>query len=129
MNPTHFSGLRMLKILGRFLGLGQKGTKKPLKGATAQKSESPTRFYVYAHQSLEGNVFYIGKGTGRRGLVRGRGPVWQSYGDERLKGKYKVQIIRDNLSEDDALDLQQEIMAFYGDKLINQQNMSRGLDI
>jgi hypothetical protein len=63
------------------------------------------RFYVYVHRRKDtGEVFYVGKGTLYRLISKhGRSKVWHSVADhcEWVAEKYK-----DNLTEDEALDLE-----------------------
>ena len=50
-------------------------------------------FYVYVHRDLEGNIFYVGKGCGQRAMSTDRHPVWTRYVEERLAGKYNVEVL------------------------------------
>lgn len=71
------------------------------------------RFYVYAHFSkTDGAVFYIGKGTGNRYIStnKSRSVKWREY--TKLNGWYSV-ILYDNLTEIDALSLENEMILRY----------------
>ena len=97
--------------------------KEPIKG------ESPRSFYVYFHRDSHGNIFYIGKGTARRAWSKDRNPVWKKYVTERLGGKYEVEIYRDSLNEDDAEELEAELIGEYGEQLVNWFNPRRNFDL
>jgi len=67
----------------------------------------PNRFYVYGHYDLDGNLFYIGKGTARRAWVVADRPIkW----NEIANGGYSVKILHDKLTEDDALKIETELI-------------------
>lgn len=123
----------MKDALRRWLGLANTPAEVPAPSASTRPSPAdatvPRGCYVYAHESLDGDVFYIGKGTGRRAWVRGRDMLWELYVTERLGGEYRVRVLEDGLSEDEALEQEEAWMAHYGDALVNRQNMSRGLDM
>lgn len=87
------------------------------------------KYYVYVHETLSGEVFYMGKGTGDRAWRKGRDLNWNLYVEKHLRNEYKVRIVLENLSENQALIEEETLMARYGDQLVNRQNMSRGLDI
>lgn len=83
-------------------------------------------FYVYGHFDKEGNIFYIGKGTGRRAWSKkNRHSVWEYYVQKCLLNYYKVEIFKDDLEEDTALEIEEELIAHYGKQLINWQNYGR----
>ena len=69
------------------------------------------RFYVYKHIRLDNNsCFYIGKGTGKRSNVRKR----NDHHDRIIKNiDYKIVIVKDNLTEKEALDLEKELIRHY----------------
>ena len=77
------------------------------------------RFYVYAHLKPDGEVFYIGKGTNKR--------AWDKYQRNRhwkiIYQKYglKVTIVRRELSEKDAFDLELRLIKYFRNlgKLVN----------
>jgi len=85
-------------------------------------------FYVYVHLDPSGAVFYVGKGTGRRAWLYGRDPLWNLYVSQTLRDQYQVQIIASGLTEEDAIDREDDLMRKYGDQLINRQNMGRTMD-
>lgn len=71
-------------------------------------------FYVYAHRkATTGEIFYIGKGTGRRAHKRQRGAMWRSI---VKKHGLKVEIIQDGLQEWYAFELECDLIALHGRK-------------
>lgn len=78
------------------------------------------RYYVYTHSDLEGNVFYVGKGTKRRAWDKNRGKFWKQ--KVKVSGGYEVDIPFDNLTEEEALDLEAVLIETYGiDNLVNRK--------
>ena len=78
-------------------------------------------FYVYLHKRLiEGTVFYVGKGKNKRAwTTKSRNPHWQHVVDKH--GGFDVEILKDKLTEQEAFELEAEIIAQYGmDNLTNQ---------
>lgn len=105
---------------------GDYQSRKPSPTASQEK---PRGYYVYGHYDLEGNLFYVGKGTGRRAWNESkRHYYWHLHVEENLKGKYKVVILEDNLSSDEAEDIEDDWMYQEGDNLLNWSNMHRGSD-
>ena len=51
-------------------------------------------FYVYVHKDLEGKIFYVGKGTGKRGAAKARNAYWKRYVEEHLGGNFEVEIVK-----------------------------------
>lgn len=71
-------------------------------------NSNSTRFYVYFHLKPDGQIFYIGKGSGRRAWSKNlRNKHWWN-----VVNKYGlvVQIYEDNLLEEDAFDLEAELI-------------------
>ena len=93
------------------------GTRKRLVNAAAPRSttfmtKACMDFYVYAHRkATTGEIFYIGKGTGRRAQKRQRGAMWQSIVN---KHGLIVEIIQDGLQEWAAFELEQDLIALHG---------------
>jgi len=85
-------------------------------------------YYVYAHRDLSRNIFYIGKGTGRRAWSKDRDIVWKRYVNERLGGQYEVEILTNNLSEPEAESLECELINEHGHNLVNWTNPGRQFD-
>lgn len=71
------------------------------------------RFYVYAHRRKDTDVIsYIGKGAGRRAWARsGRNSLWSNI--DRAHG-FNVEIIRAGLTEEDAFEVEREMIAQLG---------------
>lgn len=89
---------------------------------------APPGFYVYGHFTPAGELFYVGKGTGYRAWARGRHSVWHYYVTKRLGGAFNVSILKDGLDEDTAVDLEEQLIAEYGDRLVNWINPGRGFN-
>jgi hypothetical protein len=99
----------------------------PIRSENANQIK-PRRSYVYAHTDSDGSVFYIGKGVGRRAWAKDdkrRHYYWHRYIEINLDGDYSIEILNDNLSNDQAENIEQEWISYYGDKLINWVNMGR----
>jgi hypothetical protein len=65
-------------------------------------------YYVYAHYTEKGELFYIGKGKNDRAWhKRGRNNYWTKI---TKKYKYEVKIIEDNLDEQQALILEVQLI-------------------
>jgi hypothetical protein len=78
--------------------------------------------YVYGHYDNQGNVFYIGNGIGDRAFAkstRDRHATWFYYVNKYLKGQYEVKIIKDNLTNEEAEELEAELILKYSKQLIN----------
>lgn len=91
-------------------------------GAAVDQHCKPGKFYVYTHKDKDGTVFYVGKGTGNRAHSRERSPEWLEYLDKRSGGKFSVEIVRDGISEEDALEIEDVVMKMHGGTIINRQN-------
>jgi hypothetical protein len=83
---------------------------------------------VYAHVDDAGNIFYVGKGEGRRAWSADRHPLWHRYVDKHLGGKYQVRILKDDLSVQKAEEVEAEWIAQCSDSLVNWQNIGRATD-
>ena len=88
----------------------------------------PRGSYIYAHVDQDGNMFYIGKGVGRRAWSDDRHHLWQRYVDRRAGGKYEVKILADGLSPDQAESLEARWLAQEVAALVNWVNMARRSD-
>ena len=68
----------------------------------------PSKSYVYKHMFEDGEVFYIGRGTGGRAFqVKGRNKTW----NEITKGREVfVEIIQDNMERIDAAILEEDLI-------------------
>ena len=75
-----------------------------------------------------GNIFYVGKGEGRRAWSTDRHPLWHRYVGKHLRFKYQVRILKDNLSVQEAEEVEAEWIAQCSDSLVNLQNMGRATD-
>lgn len=97
-------------------------------GGSVDQRCKPGKFYVYTHKDKDGNVFYVGKGTGSRADSRQRAPEWLEYVDKRSEGKFTVGIVRDGISEEDALEIEDAVMKIHGATIINLVNQHAPYD-
>jgi len=71
-------------------------------------------FYVYVHKDkLTGVPFYVGKGRRKRAFRKDRGSDWKQR-VRSLPNGYSIEIAQDNLTEDEAYDLECELIQKYG---------------
>jgi hypothetical protein len=66
-------------------------------------------FYVYKYLRADGTPYYIGKGKGRRAYLTNRIPT-------KPPQDNRIQIVKDNLTEDEAFTLECKLIAEYGRK-------------
>lgn len=79
-----------------------------------------TRFCVYLHRRKDNQeVFYIGKGTLSRTKDKtNRSKRWKQIVEE--SSGFQIEIYKDNLTEDEALTIETELIKQYGNLLINE---------
>lgn len=82
-------------------------------------------FYVYVHRKQsDNNIFYVGKGKDYRAFSKkSRNKHWHNIVN---KHGLKVEVVLNNLTENQALNLEIELIKFYG--LDNLCNMTNGGD-
>lgn len=81
-------------------------------------------FYVYLHKKPNGQIFYVGKGKGYRATQKwSRNAHWRRVVD---KYGYNVTIFKDNMTEQDAFNLEMELIEAIG--LNNLTNQTIGGD-
>jgi len=69
--------------------------------------------YVYSHKNSQTNqIFYIGLGEGKRAWSKKRNRFWRDY--VKKYGYPIIEIIKDNLSLDEACSLEKELIKKYG---------------
>ena len=91
-------------------------------GETVDQRCKPGKFYVYTHKDKDGTVFYVGKGTGDRARSQDRPPEWLEYLEKRSGGKFSVEIVRDGIAEEDALEIEDAVMKTHGGTIVNRVN-------
>ena len=96
-----------------------------LKPAPDACQENPRRSYVYAHIDAAGQIFYVGKGKGRRAWSTDRHPLWHYYVEKHLGGNYQVRILQDDLSAEEAEQVEGAWIAQCSDTLVNWFKMGR----
>lgn len=89
----------------------------------------PLKCYVYGHRSVDGRLFYIGKGTGRRAWDTDRHPLWYRYVNNHLGGQFETVILKDNLDSSDAEQLEAEWTDQESENIVNWINFSRPADL
>jgi len=110
-----------------WLGAGDDLPKRLTPSPTASQT-SPRRNYVYGHFDKSGVPFYIGKGTRRRAWDGDRDPLWHRYVEKHLRGEYSVVILADDLTSEQAEDLEGMWMAQESQTLVNWINFARKQD-
>jgi len=100
----------------------------PLKPSPNADQNNPRRNYVYAHVDSTGKIFYVGKGEGKRAWSRERHMFWHQYVEKHLNGNYGVLIIQDNLSAEEAEEVEAEWIAQCSQDIVNCINMGRATD-
>jgi hypothetical protein len=76
-------------------------------GGNPDRANRSAKCYVYLHRDSAGQIVYVGQGVGSRAWSTDRHDVWHRYVNERLGGKYEVEIFRSDLTPDAATDLEQ----------------------
>ena len=79
-----------------------------------------SNFYVYLHKNpASGEVFYVGKGRGKRAYQTGsRNNEWEQV-VAASDGKFDVEFVEVDLLEDEACDLEAETISKYGQRWNN----------
>lgn len=113
---------------GIAISFGQTHAERTLVASTSADQTNPAGHYVYAHTDPSGDIFYIGKGKGRRAWSSDRHLVWKHYVDRHLDGDFQVVILADGLSSREAEDLESRWIAQESDGLVNWVNFSRETD-
>jgi len=85
--------------------------------------------YVYLHRAPKDDVFYVGKGKNNRAFSRDRDPLWQHFVNTRCDGNHHVEIVKRFATEDEALELESDLIALFGENTVNAINSSRPIDL
>ena len=74
------------------------------------KLEGDSRFYVYYHTDTNGDIFYIGKGTGNRAYTKSsRSDNWKKIVDSCKEG-YGVCFFAIGLTDQESRDLEKSLI-------------------
>jgi hypothetical protein len=111
---------------GISIALGE--TTKSLERSSSASQQSPQGCYVYGHYDRNGVPFYIGKGKGRRAWNGDRHLLWHRYVNKHINGLYSVVILHDNLSSEDAEELESAWISQESETLVNWINFGRKTD-
>lgn len=83
-------------------------------------------FYVYTHRKPNGEVFYVGKGSGDR--YKSKKDRSQHWHRVVKKHGYTARIELENLTEKDALSKEIELISYYGmENLCNHTKGGEGI--
>lgn len=115
------------KGIGIGFGFGQDGPPR-LRPSGKADQNSPRRYYVYGHFDKNETPFYIGKGTERRAWDTDRHHLWHRYLDKHLGGEYLAVILEDDLTSDEAEELESQWVSQESDTLVNWVNYGRVTD-
>ncbi len=107
----------------RFGGDSEKAARMLIDG-----KETAGEHYVYCHKGPDGKIFYVGKGVGDRAYSKDRMPHWHHYLRTRCGGQYTVEIVRRFQNGEAALEFESDLMALYGEQLVNWVNPARRTD-
>lgn len=100
--------------------------QKTSPGRQEQASTKRSDYYVYAHIDPQGNTFYIGKGVKNRAWTKERNnPYWQHY-VKKHNGIYHVEILKDGLDENEAYELEADLIRRNSESLVNWGNRQPG---
>lgn len=84
---------------------------------------SDRRYYIYCYKKPNGEIFYIGKGTGhryKRHLSEAKNTDKKDYKTNTIRKIMKngeepiIEIMKDNLTEDEAYELEEKLIKHYG---------------
>ncbi len=114
--------------LGISIGVESNGTPTKDSVRVTPDQKKPYGFYVYGHYDLNGSLFFVGKGTGKRAWSKDRHPLWERYLNHHLSGKYEVRIIADSMTTEEAEKLEAELISRHNDRIVNWVNMGRKTD-
>lgn len=79
-----------------------------------------TRWYVYIHKTNEGNVYYVGKGTGNRCKSLKRSPEHQNV---RINFGMNIEIIYYTYDEHDAYEKEKQFIKFYHTSILDKDRV------
>jgi tetratricopeptide (TPR) repeat protein len=85
--------------------------------------------YVYLHRAPNDDVFYVGKGKNNRAFSRDRDPIWHHFVNTRCDGNHHVEIVKRFATEDEALELESDLIALFGENTVNAINTARPIDL
>ena len=84
-------------------------------------------YCVYTHLRPDDSVFYVGKGIpSRPHRADGRNSQWKA--EVQLHGSYSVNIVKSNLTEQEALDSEVKLIKMLRERGVSIVNMTRGGD-
>ena len=108
----------------------REGDQKCLEPSPDADQDYPRQHYIYAHVDDRGEIFYIGKGSGRRAWsTERRHSLWHRYVDKHLGGKYSVRILQDNLSLEETEQLESDWIYQHRGTLVNWISPGRDIDL
>jgi hypothetical protein len=84
-------------------------------------------YCVYTHLRPDDSIFYVGKGIPTRPYrVSGRNNAWKQ--EVAICGKHSVNVVKANLTEKEAFDVEVRLIKMLRDRGVSIVNMTRGGD-
>lgn len=91
---------------------------KVLKNSKVEQGKTPSKYYVYLATDKDGNVVYVGKGSGWRYLHinSGTSGTYELNRQHFLGESFTVRLVRSGMTEEVSLEVEAEIISMFSPK-------------
>ncbi len=93
-----------------------------MRAGGARRSRSDATSYVYCWCDAQDNVFYVGKGYGNRAWAQDGHDHALRYANHFLGGRYSVHVLCDQLTDDQAFEIEEALINRFGNAFANWVN-------